>query len=72
MNDESKQAKEFIQEFLNRLTDGYVAAFHISYVGFEDDQRASITGGHEKGEELLALMKIAVEGTEEVLGRTVQ
>lgn len=72
MNDESKQAQEFIQEFLDRLTKGHVAAFHISYVGFEDDQKASITGGHDKGEELLALMKITVEGTEEAIRGTVQ
>ena len=65
-------AQEFITEFLGRLSRGEVAAFHISYVGFGDEQKCSLTGGHEKDEELIALMEEAVAGSKEATRRSIQ
>ncbi len=71
MSDE-EHAQEFINEFLERLRCGEVAAFHISYVGFGDEQRCSLTGGHEKAEELIALMEEAVTGSKETIRGIIQ
>ncbi len=69
---DKEHSQEFINEFLERLRRGEVAAFHISYVGFGDEQKCSLTGGHKKAEELIALMEKAVAGSKGTIRGTIQ
>ena len=69
---DKEAAEDFVNEFLSRLSRGEVAAFHISYVGYGDEQRCSLTGGTEKAEELIALIEEAVVGSKETIRGNLQ
>lgn len=65
MEEASELAHDFIQTFLNRMNEGQVAAFSLSYVGFDKEQKATFSGGngdYELAQKLTEMLEESLAG----------